>query len=224
MLQNNNVKGQKGFGIDGFFARMYDKTAKNYIMDQYKIWAHELLKVIPQNATLLEIAPGPGYLAIELAKAGIKSIAGLDISESLVEISKKNALNSNVSIDFLLGDASQMQFSDNLFSHIICTSAFKNFSAPLSALNEMYRVLKPRGTLWLCDMRKNVSNSDIDVYTDTMLKLKGFNSLITKITFKYMLRKRAYTKESMLNLVSKTSFKVVKFEQNIMEFYITLAK
>jgi ubiquinone/menaquinone biosynthesis C-methylase UbiE len=217
-------KGYKGKGMDGFFARFYDKNARDHLIEQYKIWAQLLEKIIPKGSNLLEIAPCPGYLSIELAKAGIKNITGVDISETFVGISRKNAREANVSIEFIQGNASKMPFEDGQFTHTICTSAFKNFSDPLGALNEMYRVLMPGGMAWLCDMRQDVSNADIDAYVNNMMRLKGLNGLVTKMTFKYMLRKRAYTKEGILAMVSKTPFKVESFKQNVMEFYVTMRK
>ncbi len=220
----NKVKGYKGKGMDGIIARFYDKSAKEHIMEQYKIWVQELVKLIPKKANVLEVASGPGYLSIELVKTGINKITGMDISESFIEISKNNAKEANVQIEFIKGNVSNMQFEDNKFTHIICTSAFKNFSDPLKALKEMHRVLIKGGFVWLSDMRQDVSNLEIDKYVNNMMKLKGFNSLITKLTFKYMLRKRAYTKTGILELASKTSFKVKSFKQNTLEFYLLLQK
>ena len=147
-----------------------------------------LKKLIPNDADLLEIAPGPGYLSIELAMSGINRITGLDISESFVRIADRNAKLANLRIDLRQGNASTMPFRENEFTHIICTSAFKNFSEPLKALEEMHRVLIPKGIVWLCDMRGDVTYKDIDKYVDDMMKMTGINGLITKLTFKYMLR------------------------------------
>jgi ubiquinone/menaquinone biosynthesis C-methylase UbiE len=220
----NENKGYKGKGMEGFFAAFYDKNAKKYIMEQYRIWTKMLLEIVPKNANLLEIAPGPGYLAIELAKAGVKNIAGLDISETFVQIAIKNAKEAGVRINFSQGNASHMPFEKKTFSHIICTSAFKNFSEPLNALNEMYRVLIPKGTIWLCDMRQDVSNSAIDKYVAEIMKQKGLNALFTRLTFKYMLRKRAYTEKSLREIINQTKFQVKSFSQNTMEFYFLLKK
>ena len=68
----DNRKGYKGKAMDGFIAGFYDKTANAHIMEQYKIWSLSLKKLIPNDAHLLEVAPGPGYLSIELATKGIR--------------------------------------------------------------------------------------------------------------------------------------------------------
>jgi ubiquinone/menaquinone biosynthesis C-methylase UbiE len=220
----NKNKGYKGKGMDGFLARFYDKNARNHIMTQYKIWTQTLLEIIPKDAHLLEVAPGPGYLAIELAKSGIKSISGIDISPSFVEIAKNNAKESNVKIAFISGNVSMMPFENDKFSHIICTSAFKNFSQPLEALNEIYRVLKIDGLFWMSDMRHDITDHVINRYVDNEMCLKGFNNISTKMTFKYMLRKRAYSKESFIELLAHTEFKVIDVKETEMELICLLKK
>ena len=58
---------------------------------------------------VLEVAPGPGFFAIELAKLGDFQITGLDISRTLVEIASENARAAGVRGRFSpgqrLGDA-----------------------------------------------------------------------------------------------------------------------
>lgn len=54
---------------------------------------------------MLEVAPGPGFLAIELAKLGSYHIVGLDVSKSFVRIATENATKAGVEVTFREGDA-----------------------------------------------------------------------------------------------------------------------
>jgi ubiquinone/menaquinone biosynthesis C-methylase UbiE len=92
------------------------------------------------------VAPGPGYLAIEIAKRGDSRVTGLDISETFVRIAQTNARAENVDVDFQHGNASAIPFSDASFDFIVCRAAFKNFTDPVGALDEMFRVLAPGGS------------------------------------------------------------------------------
>lgn len=85
----------------------------------------------------MEVAFGPGYLAIELAKLGEYKITGLDISSKFVQISSQKAKQSGVNIEFRQGSVVNMPFPDESFDLIICTSAFKNVPEPLGALKEI---------------------------------------------------------------------------------------
>src|SRR5262249_48392564 len=140
-----------------------------------------------------EVAPGPGYFTIELAKTGIYRVTGLDISKSFVEIAQGKAKEAGVKIDFRLGNASQMPFAANSFDFIVCRAAFKNFSEPVEAMREMYRVLRVGGTALISDLRGNASPAEINGHVDRM-GLNAWNSWMTKMTFKTTLLKNAYTK------------------------------
>lgn len=109
------------------------------------------------GSRVLEIAPGPGLLAIALAKLTGGRVTGFDISRSFVQIASDNARKAGVEVDFEQGDAADLPVLDDQFDFIACRAAFKNFTRPLVALNEMHRVLKPGGTALIIDLRKDYS-------------------------------------------------------------------
>src|SRR4030095_11875900 len=69
---------------------------------------------------------------------------------------------------------------------------FKNFSEPLAALREMHRVLKPGGTSLIIDLRRDASREAVNQLVDGM-GVNAVNEAVIKLTFSYMLLKRAYT-------------------------------
>src|SRR5262249_42543652 len=140
------------------------------------------------GARVLEVAPGPGYLAIELAKRGL-GVEGLDISRSFVRIATLNAERARVAVDFHHGDAAEMPFGADSFDFIVCRAAFKNFSEPVEALREMHRVLKPRGEALIIDMRRDASDAAIDEHVRDR-KLGRVDAALSKGIFKLLLRKR----------------------------------
>ena len=83
-------KGYKGLGMEGAMARWYAKNTGKSI-EQFRIEARALAAGLPENASILEVAPGPGFLAIELARLGTFQVTGLDISKTFVEIATENA-------------------------------------------------------------------------------------------------------------------------------------
>jgi hypothetical protein len=60
----------KDIGIGGITARWYDNNTRKSRLVEMKAYAKEVAKHIQDGCFVLEVAPGPGYLAIELAKLG----------------------------------------------------------------------------------------------------------------------------------------------------------
>jgi ubiquinone/menaquinone biosynthesis C-methylase UbiE len=81
-------KAYKGLPMEGLIASWYAKTTLKDLK-RHKLMAKQLVEKIPAHGKVLEIAPGPGYFCIELAKLGNYQITGLDISKSFVEIARK---------------------------------------------------------------------------------------------------------------------------------------
>jgi len=120
-------------------------------------------------------------------------------------------------------DAHSRPFDDDAFDLIVCRAAFKNFSEPDRALNEMWRVLKPGGRALIIDLRKDVSPAEIEVYV-RKLGLGWFDALFTKLTFRFMLIPRAYTKDRMARLVSTSKFGKCEITETTTGMEVLLSK
>jgi ubiquinone/menaquinone biosynthesis C-methylase UbiE len=197
-------KAYKGFGMEGLTARWYASlTAKS--LDEFKALSRRVAGQIAPGSDVLEVAPGPGYFAIELAKLGNYRIAGIDISHTFVQIAQRNAAQAGVVVAFRHGDAANMPFGSEAFDFLLCRAAFKNFTQPVRALQEMYRVLKPGGRALIIDLRKDAPRESINQAVDEM-RLGRLNTLITRLTFRFMLLKRAYTRNDFEEFLAQTSF------------------
>src|SRR3954452_3361417 len=102
-------KGYKGLPLEGPLARWYAKVTQKDL-GEFRRLAGSLAGRLGPGSAVLEVAPGPGYLAIELARLGPHRIAGLDISRSFVRMATENARQAGVSVDFHQGDAAAMPF------------------------------------------------------------------------------------------------------------------
>ena len=220
------TKGYKGIAMEGFIARWYNKNQRK-TPEQYKAWAKTVAENVTEGNKVLEVAPGPGFLAIELAKRGKCTIVGLDISKTFVEIAQKNAAEAAVgaAIEFRQGDAAHMSFDDETFDFIISTAAFKNFADPVGALREMHRVLKANGKALIIDMRRDASDEAIKDSVKS-LRLSRMDSLVMKWTFKYMLKRTAYTKNQFIDFISKAKFSRhnIRYSKDLIGFEIWLEK
>lgn len=179
-------------------------------LEDYRRQASRLTEGLPDGADVLEVAPGPGYLAIEIARAGRLRVTGLDISRSFVEIAQDNARRAGVSADFRHGDAANMPFESGNFDLVVCQAAFKNFARPVAALDEMHRVLRVGETAVIQDMNRDASGADIRREVQSM-GLSLPNALITRWTLA-MLRRRAYSPAQFECLAADSAFRTCEIQ------------
>ncbi|SMO95525.1 class I SAM-dependent methyltransferase [Melghirimyces algeriensis] len=208
------TKKYKGPGMNGLIGTWYAKNTKKK-MEKYTRDAKKVLKALSEGDSVLDLAPGPGYLSIELAKLGDFQITGLDISEKFVQMAQNNADQAGVDVDFRHGDAAQIPFEDHIFDLVVCRAAFKNFAQPLTALNEMKRVLKPGGKAVIIDFKGDASKADINQFVTDDMGYKGLNALIIKWMFRNVMIKQAYTKEKFMSFIKESDFKTCDLREGL---------
>jgi ubiquinone/menaquinone biosynthesis C-methylase UbiE len=192
-----------GLQMEGPLATWYARSTR--VRHDRLQTAQSIAQHVPPGGAILEVAPGPGYLAIELAKLGDLHVSGLDISRSFVRIATDNARQADVSIDFRHGDVAQIPFASDSFDFIVCQAAFKNFPNPVTALDEMQRVIKPGGRVSILDLRKDAPLDAIDQEVRSM-HLSPFNTWLTKWVFRLALLRAAYTRPRLAAAVAQSRF------------------
>jgi ubiquinone/menaquinone biosynthesis C-methylase UbiE len=214
-------KAYKGIAMEGAIAQWY---AKNTSRDRrrFEAVARAVAERVPAGSRVLELAPGPGYLAIEIAKSG-RQVATLDISKSFVNIALENAKNASVAVDVRHGNAAAMPFADASFDFVVCTAAFKNFADPVAALNEIHRVLKPLGQSSIYDLRRDAALKDIDAEIRDM-HLSAWNSLLTRWIFRFGLLRRAYTRDEIERMAAQSRFRRCEVVVSGIGFELQLVK
>ncbi|AKS37280.1 methyltransferase type 11 [Anoxybacillus gonensis] len=215
-----NIRKNKDLGIYGLAAKWYDRNSRKSRLTEMKEYANEVASHVMKGAHILEVAPGPGYLSIELAKRGFH-VTAIDISPDFVEIATQNAKEANVSVNFIEGNATHLPFEDNRFDFVVCTAAFKNFKEPVKALCEMHRVLKKEGTALIIDMNREATDEEIE---HEVSKMKGFDKYFVKFSFKTFLKQGAYTKEEFETFIKETPFKNYDIRKEGIGLYVYLYK
>jgi len=197
------AKAYKGIGMEGANASRYARNTKGDARGYAKI-ARAVAERTPAGGRVLEVAPGPGYLAVQLAQLGLR-VSAIDISRSFVRMARENARAAGVALDVSLGDAAHLPYPDAQFDFAVCRAAFKNFSDPVGALSELHRVLRPGGRASIYDLRKDAPRDAIDREVADM-RLSRLNAALTRWTFRHMLLKRAYTDADLARMCADSRF------------------
>ena len=130
-------------------ARVYDRMNSVMTAGMHHRWrrrAADLARVGP-GARALDVATGTGDLAVELAARGA-SVTGLDFSERMVELAREKAPE----IEWLAGNALELEFGDGQFDAVTVGFGARNFSDLDRGLSEMVRVAKPGGRVVILEM------------------------------------------------------------------------
>lgn len=204
MSYMERARRKKDLSINGWAAKWYDNNTRTSRLAEMREYADIVGGYADKGAAVLEVAPGPGYLAIELARRGF-AVTGVELSADFVKIERRNAEEAGVPVDFRQGNASALPLPDGAFDCIVCSAAFKNFSEPLRALREMHRVLKPGGAALILDMNHDATKQDIERELEKT-GMKGLDRWFVKLSFRTFLKNGAYTREGFEELIARTDF------------------
>ena len=106
---------------------------------------------------VLELGCGTGYFTREITRKNV-DLTAIDISPDLLQEAKKN-INSD-KVAFALENAYSMSFSNHSFDSVVGSSVLHHLDIR-QALLEVYRVLKPGGTLYFTE--PNMLNPQIAI-------------------------------------------------------------
>ena len=107
--------------------------------------------------TVLELGCGTGYFTEELARSGADIVA-IDVSPELLEIARTNCSSPNV--QYQIQNAYALSYSEAVFDSVVGSSVLHHLEIE-EALRDIYRVLKPMGTIYFTE--PNMLNPQIAI-------------------------------------------------------------
>jgi SAM-dependent methyltransferase len=123
-------------------------------------WARRvkmLTRHVGPGMSVLELGCGIGYFTSELARSGADIVA-VDVSHELLEIAKANCSAPNVRYE--IQNACELNYPEAVFDSVVGSSVLHHLEID-EALHEIYRVLKPGGTIYFTE--PNMLNPQIAI-------------------------------------------------------------
>ena len=150
--------------------RFYDRISRVYdyltgaFERKYAEMAVEHLSV-EESETVLEIGFGPGHCLKRLAESVGKTgkVYGVDISSGMLEVTRRRLDKARLMdrVKLYCGDAASLPYGDNTFDAAFMSFTLELFDTPEipRLLEEVKRVLKPKGRIGVASMSKENGES-----------------------------------------------------------------
>jgi demethylmenaquinone methyltransferase/2-methoxy-6-polyprenyl-1,4-benzoquinol methylase len=214
----------------GQVEKMFNNISKEYDILNRVIsfgidisWRKKIVKILKSKnpSIILDVATGTGDLAIELVKTNAKKIIGLDISKGMLDvgIDKINHKNLNNTIEMVIGDSENLKYVDNFFDAVTVSFGVRNFESLDLGLREIFRVLKPNGSLVILETSNPTKfpfKQFYTVYSKFILPTIGKIFSKDKLAYNYLSESSAEFPygEKFNNILKKIGFtSVVDFPQ-----------
>lgn len=120
---------------------------------------------VEEGETVLEIGFGPGHCLKRLAESVGKmgKAYGVDISSGMLEVTRRKLDKAQLMdrVELYCGDAASLPYGDNTFDAAFMSFTLELFDTPEipRLLEEVKRVLKPRGRIGVVSMSKQNGES-----------------------------------------------------------------
>jgi ubiquinone/menaquinone biosynthesis C-methylase UbiE len=129
-------------------------------------FAKEAVQLAGINATVLDVGTGTARIPIIICQLRPRwQITAIDMADSMLEIAQKNILDANCQKQIKLEkvDAKNLPYQSEQFDLVISNSLIHHLRDPLPFLQEIKRVLKPDGGIFLRDLFRPDSEEIIEV-------------------------------------------------------------
>lgn len=147
-------------GIQGeLLVEIYDQFQRG-MRDKGWIETNAIIKSGIQHGHVLELGSGPGYVGLEwLKKTGSTRLTGLDISPDMISLAERNAREYGLAArtEYVFSNGSRMPFADDHFDAVFTTGSLHEWEQPRGIFDELGRVLKPGGRIFVSDLKRDMS-------------------------------------------------------------------
>jgi ubiquinone/menaquinone biosynthesis C-methylase UbiE len=130
-------------------------------------------KYVNKNAHILDIGCGYGRTLSELYNNGYKNIIGIDFSEKMIE--RGRIMYPHLCFETIING--KTIYSENTFEAVILLAVLTcviNNEEQIDLLNEIKRILKPNGIIYINDFLLNTDERNMKRYTEYEPKYKNY--------------------------------------------------
>ena len=214
-------KAGKVQGVFKSVAAKYDVMNDVMSIGIHRIWKEAMMDWLAPRCgqTLIDVAGGTGDVSFKfLNRAGSGHATVLDLTENMLIEGRKRAEASEMeqSLDWLVGDAMALPFSDNSFDVYTISFGIRNVTRPEGALSEAFRVLRPGGRLMVLEFSQipvPLVQKAYDLYSFNIIPAMGKMIANDRDSYQYLVEsiRKFPDQETFLNMIRGAGFENVSY-------------
>ncbi len=145
------------YEVKGHIQKYWNSRGKDYDrspghVSLPEVWREVLASTFEGRMRILDVGTGTGFLALILAELG-HEVVGIDLSRGMLAVAREKARKTGMDVEFRLGDAENLPFSDASFDAVICRHLLWTLPNPQKAVKEWSRVVGDAGKVVAIDGR-----------------------------------------------------------------------
>jgi 2-polyprenyl-6-hydroxyphenyl methylase/3-demethylubiquinone-9 3-methyltransferase len=133
--------------------RAESKLKNPWVFDQINFHFALDSKMDLQNIKVLDVGCGAGFLSNSLAQQGL-TVTGVDLSLASLEVARR--YDQTKSVNYQVADAGRLPYLDQSFDVITAMDFLEHVENPKMIIEELSRVLKPKGVLIYHTFNRNI--------------------------------------------------------------------
>ena len=172
------------FGSEGKDRRlvqeMFDRVAPRYDLanailsfGQDAHWRRVTAQAAqPAGRRILDVAAGPGNVAVELLRRGAAEVVALDLSFNMLAAGAERwGRDGTLGLHWVNADGLALPFADDTFDAVTISFGLRNLPDPPAGIAEFARVTRPGGSLVVCEFARPTWSPFRTVYERYLLEL-----------------------------------------------------
>ena len=218
---NENEKAGRVQGVFSSVASKYDVMNDVMSFGVHRIWKDMMMDWLAPQAgqKLLDVAGGTGDIAFRfLERSGFGHATVLDLTSSMLAEGRSRAEAKQMinEIDWVVGDAMNLPFEDNVFDVYTISFGIRNVTRPQEALKEAYRVLKPGGRIMVLEFSQipvPLGQWFYDRYSFNLIPKMGELIANDRSSYQYLVEsiRKFPDQETFLGMVEAAGFENAKY-------------
>lgn len=156
--------------ISKFYDLMEFLPERKFIPWRERLWS------LVEGPRVLEVGVGTGKNMPFYPLEGC--VTGIDLAPGMLDCARKKAVSLDLDVDLRLGDAQSLEFEDDSFDAAVATFVFCSVPDPILGMQEMARVVKPGGLIFMMDHVRSeqpLLGTFMDALNPLVVRLIGAN-------------------------------------------------